>query len=160
MNLLGFENVTELISLLRDGGKWWNYHDVSNLIQYLRFNQSEKIPFYDSVDERLSWLDPVFPQKIIDIQREVQDFREKEKLEFQMKKEMIVINEGMSQEEKTKAKAEKSKIDDCWKFRANRNGKKEAEDVLKALPENLMTIPKELKDSPSNSNLSLFENSL
>lgn len=28
MKLPGFENIAELVNFLKDGGRWWNYHDV------------------------------------------------------------------------------------------------------------------------------------
>lgn len=45
---------------------------------------------------------------------------------------------------------EKEKQKSYELIRANGNTKKEAEDVLKSLPESLMIILEELKDSPSN----------
>lgn len=57
----GLENVVPLTNFLEFFWKWFNYHDVCNLIQHYKQRLDMKKPFSDPSDERLHELESEIP---------------------------------------------------------------------------------------------------
>ena len=113
MKLPGFDNIEETLRFLQLAGKWWNCHDVSSTTQYWRFNLPEKMPYYDSNDERLDFLCKDVPKMLEEIQQAAKTVRENKKAKSLEKKEQInlwaKLHQDMNSTEKERVKSANSR---------------------------------------------------
>ena len=56
----GFEDVKGLITFLQTFQKWFALHDVSSTAEFIRKRLPDKMPYYSTDDERLTWLSDDF----------------------------------------------------------------------------------------------------
>ena len=119
MKLPGFDNIEETLRFLQLAGKWWNCHDVSSTTQYWRFNLPEKMPYYDSNDERLDFLCKDVPKMLEEIQQAAKTVRENKKAKSLEKKEQInlwvKLHQDMNSTEKERVKREIAEMNESWK---------------------------------------------
>lgn len=57
----GFRNVEGLVTFMKTFQKWFALHDVSSTKEFITKRLPDKMPFFASNDERLTWLDIGFP---------------------------------------------------------------------------------------------------
>ena len=69
----GFEDIDETVNFMDLVGKWWRIMDVSSTTQGAQKRLPDKLAFYSSEDDRLSWLDEDFLIFLEELKRQSND---------------------------------------------------------------------------------------